>query len=57
MRHHGQVARIEVPADDLPRVVELRGEIVPALKDLGFAYVTLDLQGFRTGSMNEVLEG
>ncbi len=55
VRHHGQVARIEVPADDLARVVELRGKIVPVLKDLGFSYVTLDLQGFRSGSMNEVL--
>ena len=56
VRHHGQVARIEVPAADLSRVVELRDRIVPALTDLGFAYVTLDLKGFRSGSMNEVLD-
>lgn len=55
VRHHGQVARIEVPAGDLPRLVELRETIVPAIKALGFAYVTLDLQGFRSGSMNEVI--
>jgi len=56
VRHHGQVARIEVPAAELGRVVELRETIAPALKALGFAYVTLDLQGFRSGSMNEVLD-
>jgi len=55
VRHHGPVARIEVPAEDLPRAIALRGQIVRALKDAGFAYVTLDLQGFRSGSMNEVL--
>ena len=48
--------RVEVPAGDLRRVVELRETIVPAIKALGFAYVTLDLRGFRSGSMNEVLD-
>ena len=56
VRHHGLVARIEVPPEDLARAIELRDRIVPALKDLGFAYVTLDLQGLRSGSMNEVLD-
>ena len=55
VRHHGPVARIEVPDADLARAVELREKIVPALKGLGFAYVALDLQGFRSGSMNEML--
>ena len=55
VRHHDRVARIEVPADALARVVALRDKIVPALKAVGFAYVTLDLAGFRSGSMNEVL--
>lgn len=56
VRHHGPVARIEVPPADLQRVLDLRDRIVPPLKDLGFAYVTLDLQGLRSGSMNEVLD-
>lgn len=57
VRHHGTVARIEVAGEELPRLVEepLRSRIVEELKNLGFTYVTLDLQGFRTGSMNEPL--
>ncbi len=52
--HHG-VARIEVPADELPAVVEMRLRIVEALKSAGYKYVAVDLEGFRSGSMNEVL--
>lgn len=55
VRDHEPVARIEVPAEDLPRLLELREAVVGALKKLGYAYVTLDLQGLRSGSMNEVL--
>jgi len=57
VRFHEQVARIEVPVDDLPRLLEepRRSEIVAALKALGFLYVTVDLQGFRSGSLNEAL--
>ncbi len=55
VRHHGNVARLEVPPLDMPRLVELAGEVVPALKQLGYAYVAMDLQGFRSGSLNEVL--
>lgn len=55
VRHHGQMARIEVDSDDFMKVVERREEINNKLKQLGFHYVTLDLQGYRTGSMNEVL--
>lgn len=53
----GAVARIELAPDDLPRAVAEpeRGAIVAGLKDAGFAYVALDLQGYRTGSMNETL--
>jgi len=57
VRHHGAVARLEVEAGDLPRAVELRDRIVAALRACGFQYVALDLAGFRTGSMNEVLGG
>ncbi len=56
VRAHGNVARIELPARQLPQAVELRDAIVAGLKDAGFAYVTLDLQGFRSGSMNEVIQ-
>ncbi len=58
VRHHDdKTARIEVSPDELPRLFdeELRNKIVAHLKTLGFTYVTLDLQGYRTGSMNEVL--
>ena len=57
LRHHGTVARLELAAPDLVRLVAepLRGECVAALRALGFAYVALDLQGFRSGSLNETL--
>ena len=55
VRVHGPVARIEVPSEDIPAVVAHRDEIVAALKQLGFTYVSLDLSGYRTGSMNKVL--
>ena len=57
VRHHRAVARIEVPVEEMPRLLAepLRAEIVEALKQLGFTYVTVDLQGFRSGSMNEPL--
>jgi uncharacterized protein len=57
VRFHDQVARIEVPADMLPRIVrpEVRSTLVRELKALGFLYVTVDLQGFRSGSLNEGL--
>jgi len=55
--HHGDVARIEVPVEALPDLCEgtLRDRLVTEFKGLGFKYVTLDLVGFRSGSMNEVL--
>lgn len=57
VRHGGNTARIELAPDELSRAVAdpLRSQIVSALKQLGFTYVTLDLQGYRTGSMNETL--
>ena len=56
VRSHGDLARIEVPSADIPRLAARAAEIAAAFKDLGFAYVTLDLQGYRTGSLNETLE-
>ncbi len=55
--HKGDLARIEVPADQLARFADetFRQEVVETLKALGFKYISLDLQGFRSGSMNAVL--
>jgi uncharacterized protein len=55
--HKGDMARIEVPIDELPRLAgpELRGELARAFHALGFRYVTLDLEGFRSGSLNGVI--
>lgn len=55
VRDHGTVARIEVPQDDLVRVLEVRQTVLESLEALGYTYVALDLRGFRSGSMNEVL--
>jgi uncharacterized protein len=56
VRHHGQIARIEVAPEDFNALLERRGEIVKKITALGYNYITLDLAGFRSGSMNEVLE-
>lgn len=55
--HDGDVARIEVPLDVLPKFVEprFRKTVVDKLKAVGFKYVSLDLEGFRSGSLNEIL--
>lgn len=57
VRHHGAVARIEVPPADLPRLLEpeVARRVEEGLRALGFAYVTADLRGYRSGSLNEVL--
>jgi uncharacterized protein len=55
VRSHGDMARIEVPPDDIPRLAAHAAEISASFKRFGFAYATLDLQGYRTGSLNEVL--
>jgi uncharacterized protein len=53
VRHHaGELARIEVPLNEVPRAVELRQQIEPALRALGYRHVTVDLGGFRSGSLN-----
>ena len=57
VRHHGPIARIEVEPADFLRILEpaTRGGIVRGLKKLGYLYVTFDLEGYRTGSLNEAL--
>ena len=57
VRYHEDVARLELGEDEYNKVVhELREAVVDKVKKAGFAYVALDLQGYRTGAMNEVLE-
>jgi uncharacterized protein len=56
VRHHGDVARVELPAEDLARAVGRdRAAIDAGIREAGYTYVALDLRGFRSGSMNEVL--
>jgi uncharacterized protein len=57
VRHHGEIARIEVAEQELPRALDpgLARRISAELKGLGFRYVTVDLEGYRTGSLNESL--
>lgn len=55
VRYHDNVARIEVAADKMMELLEKRTEVQHKLVSLGFDYVSIDLRGYRTGSMNEVL--
>jgi uncharacterized protein len=57
VRHHDQLARIELSADEMPRALEpeMRDAIVRAIKAAGYQFVALDLQGYRLGSLNEPL--
>jgi len=56
VRHHGDVARVEVDPGELEVAFRRRDEVAAAVRSAGYAYVTLDLDGFRSGSLNEVLE-
>jgi pyridinium-3,5-biscarboxylic acid mononucleotide sulfurtransferase len=55
--HEGNLARIEVPSSDVPGLVELelRGDLIAAFRALGFKFITLDLEGFRSGSLNSII--
>lgn len=57
VRHHGELARVEIAREDLRRAlsVEMMDAMTEALRRAGFLYVTLDMQGYRSGSMNDVL--
>jgi uncharacterized protein len=57
VRHHGDIVRIEIAREELPRAMnpEITAEFTRIFKALGFKYVTLDLEGFRSGSMNAIL--
>jgi uncharacterized protein len=52
VRHYDQTARLEVPLDDLPAVLAQREAVVAAVREQGYRYVTLDLEGFRSGNLN-----
>jgi pyridinium-3,5-biscarboxylic acid mononucleotide sulfurtransferase len=57
VRHHGEIARIEIARQELPRAltIEMASQFTSIFKALGFKFVTLDLEGFRSGSMNQLL--
>ena len=57
VRHYGDTARIEVPLADLSRLLEVRAEVVAATKAGGYRYVTVDLEGLRSGNLNQALGG
>ena len=57
VRIHGEnIARIEIEEKDIQKIIEERNNIVDKLKEIGFTYITLDMQGYRTGSMNETIK-
>ena len=55
VRHHGSLARIEVLPEDFPRLLQVAEQVRDRFQELGYVYVTMDLAGYRTGSMNEIL--
>lgn len=57
VRHHGDVARIEVPPAEFERLLSMREEIVAELKQAGYTFVALDLTGLKSGSLNQVILG
>ena len=58
VRIHGNMARIEIMPEEFPKLIvkEIRNQITTSLKSFGFTYITMDLMGYRTGSMNEVIK-
>jgi len=55
LRHHGDLCRIEVEKKDIPKLIAKDETIIRSLKKLGFKYITVDLEGYRTGSLNEAV--
>lgn len=56
VRHYGDLARVELPLDELERALKLRGEITTGLHEAGYRYVTLDLEGLRSGNLNAAIQ-
>jgi len=55
VRLHGTIARIEVHKEEMEKILDMQPAVVRKLRSIGFSYVTLDLEGYRSGSMDEVL--
>ncbi|MDD6762103.1 MAG: ATP-dependent sacrificial sulfur transferase LarE [Clostridiales bacterium] len=55
VRIHGKIARLEIPREEFSKLIEMSDKVYNYIKSLGFTYVSMDLGGYRTGSMNEVL--
>jgi uncharacterized protein len=55
VRHYGEIARLEVDETELARAVSARRAVIEAVKGAGYRYVTLDLEGFRSGNLNPAL--
>jgi pyridinium-3,5-biscarboxylic acid mononucleotide sulfurtransferase len=56
VRYGGAQVRIEVAPQSIARLVELRQPLLQKMKEIGFKYIAIDLEGYRSGSMNEVLK-
>ncbi len=56
VRHYGDLARVELPSEDLALALDRRAELVAAVRGAGYRYVTLDLEGFRSGNLNQALQ-
>jgi uncharacterized protein len=55
VRHYGDLARVEIGAEEMARAFELRAQVVTAVRRAGYGYVTLDLEGLRSGNLNDAL--
>jgi len=58
VRHHGNIARVELPIHDMSKILgsKIKNSVIKSLKNLGYLYITLDIEGYTTGSMNKALE-
>jgi len=56
LRHYNGLCRIEVSKNDISRLIKKRSQVADRLKGLGYNYITVDLEGYRTGSLNEVIK-
>jgi uncharacterized protein len=56
VRHHKNLARIEVPKTEIPKIIKYRDKLARRLKNIGYKYICLDLEGYRTGSLNEDID-
>jgi uncharacterized protein len=56
VRHYGELARLEVPVADLDRALSRRTEVTAAIRSAGYRHVTLDLDGLRSGNLNDALD-